>query len=86
MNDLYEICPFYIYESNICAPLIKYDYKMHGCAQISRYEIFSLFVVIKYTRRSKNKILDYTRVTHAIHCVQYKYNDKKVIIHMIIIT
>lgn len=58
---------------------------MHGQAQISRYEISDLFVVIKYTRRSKNIILDYTRVTHSMHCVQHRYKEKKIIVHIIII-
>ena len=67
-------------------PLIEYDCKMHGRAQISRYEILDLFVVIKYTLGSRNKILNYTRVTHSMPCVQYRYKGKRVIIHMIIIT
>ena len=66
-------------------PLIEYDCKMHGRAQISRYEILGLFVVIKYTRGSRNIILDYTRVTHFMLCVQYRYKGKRVILHMIII-
>ena len=67
-------------------PLIEYDCKMHGRAQISQYEILDLFAVINYTRGSRNKILDYTRVTHSMPCVQYTYKGKRIIIHMIIVT
>jgi hypothetical protein len=67
-------------------PLIEYDCKMHGRAQISQYEILGLSVVIKNTRGSRNKILNYTRVTHSMPCVQYRYKGKRVIVHIIIIT
>lgn len=49
---------------------------MHGSVQINWYEILDLFVVIKYTQGSRNKILYSTRVRHSMSCVQYKYNVK----------
>lgn len=66
-------------------PLIKYECKIHGHAQISKYEILSLYFVIKYSQGTKNIILDYISVTHFMSCVEYKYKGKLVIVHMIII-
>lgn len=87
MSDLDGIYPSYIYKNNICGPFDRvYASKMHGCAQISQYKIFDLFVVIKYTKGSRNIILDYTTVTYSMSCVKYRYKDKNVIVHMIIIT
>ena len=57
-------------------PLIEYDCKMHGRAQISQYEILGLFIVIKYTRGSRNIILDYTRVTRFMPCVNIDIRSK----------
>lgn len=64
--------------------LIEYDYKMHGGAQINQYEILNLFV-IEYIQVSLNIIFNYIRITHIMSFVQYKYQNKRVIIHMIII-
>lgn len=65
--------------------LIEEDCKMHVHAQISRYQIFDLLVVIKLFGVTKNIILDNKMVTHYISCVQYKNKDKRVIIHRLII-
>lgn len=84
MSDIDEIFPSYIYKSGNYGPLDRVDDKMHGRAQISRYEILNLFVIIKYTLGSRNIILDYTRVTHSMHYVRYRYKGKMIIVHMII--
>lgn len=52
--------------------LIEYHSKMHGCTEISQYEILHLFVTIQ-------------GLAHTIFCVQYRYKNKIVIIHVIII-
>lgn len=84
MGDLYGICPSYITKVIFVRPLIEYDCKMYGRAEISQYEI--LFVVTKYTRISNNIILKYTKKTHIISCIQYIYKDKMIIIHEVIVT
>ena len=86
MSDLNAICLSYIAGVISVGPLIEYDCKMHGHAEINQYEILILFVVTKSTWVSRNIILNYTRVTHTMPCVQYRYKRKRVIIHMIIIT
>ena len=83
MSDLDGICPSYIAGVISVGLLIEYDCKMHGHAEISQYEILSLFVT-KSTWVSRNIILNYTRVTHTMLCVQYRYKGKRIIIHMII--
>jgi hypothetical protein len=50
---------------------------IRGHAELSQYEILSLFVA-QYILGSRNMILNYTRVTRSMSCVQY--------IHMIVIT
>lgn len=80
VSGLDGICPSYITGVISVGPLMEYDSKMHGHAEISQYEILSLFVITMYTLGSRNTILNYTRVTHAMPCVQYRYKGKEVIV------
>lgn len=86
MSNLYDIFPptyvGVIYKGSV----VEYELKMYNHAEISRYEVFSLFIVNKYTRVSKNIIWDYTWVTQSMICVHYRYKGKMIIINTIIIT
>lgn len=82
VSDLDGIYPSYITGVISTGPLIEYDCKMHGHAEISQYEILTLFVVTKYALGSRNIILNYAGMTLAMSCVQYRYKGKKVIVHM----
>lgn len=51
--------------------------------KISQYEILNLFVVTNYTCLSRNIMLEYIRVEQNIPRIQFIYEGKKSIIHMI---
>lgn len=86
VSGLDGICPSYITGVISMGPLIEYDRKMHGHAEISQYEILGLFVVTRYTLGSRNITLNYTRVTHTMPCVQCGYKGKRVIAKWILVT
>ena len=76
MSDLDGICPSYITGVISVGLLIEYDCNTRGHAELSQYEILSLFVD-QYILGSRNKILNHTRVTRSMPCVQYRYKGQR---------
>ena len=66
VSDQDGICPSHITGVISVGHLIEWDCKMHGCAQMSQYEISILFVLVGLLGNQEILKLNYTRVTRSM--------------------